>query len=76
MTVPYRKENVSFIEFFQLYKILKQLYGVNYSKYNLLSFNAVLTLKVPNKNCSRRHFNFYFYLSKKIRLDVSSESSA
>ena len=30
------------------------------------------TLKAPNKNCSRRHFNFYF----KIRHDVSSESSA
>ena len=35
-----------------------------------------LTLKVPNKNCSSRHFNFYFYLSKKIRLDFSCESSA
>ena len=34
-----------------------------------------LTLKVPNKNCSKRHF-FYFYLSKKIRLDFSCESSA
>ena len=37
-----------------------------------------LTVKAP-KNCSRRHFNFlrfYFYLPKKIRLDVSSESSA
>ena len=35
-----------------------------------------LTHKASNKNCSRRHLNFYFYLSKKIRLDVSSESSA
>ena len=36
-----------------------------------------LTLKAPNKNCSRQHFNsFFFYLSKKIRLDFSSESSA
>ena len=34
------------------------------------------TLKTPNKNCSRRHFNFYFYLSKKIRLDFICESSA
>ena len=32
-----------------------------------------LTLKVPNKNCSCRHFIFYFYLSKKIRLDFSCE---
>ena len=30
----------------------------------------------PNKNCSRRHFIFYFYLSKEIRLDVSCEASA
>ena len=30
---------------------------------------SVLTLKVPNKNCSRKHFNlFNFHLSKKIRL--------
>ena len=36
-----------------------------------------LTLKAPNKNCNRRHLIFfYFYLSKKIRLDVSWESSA
>ena len=35
-----------------------------------------LTLIVPNKNCSGRHFNFYFYLLKKIRLDFSCESSA
>ena len=37
----------------------------------------VLTLKAPNKNFSRRHFNvFYFYLLKKIWLDVLCESSA
>ena len=37
----------------------------------------MLTLKVPNKNCNRRHFIFfYFYLSKEIKLDVSCESSA
>ena len=30
---------------------------------------SVLTPKVPNKNCSRKHFNlFNFHLSKKIRL--------
>ena len=34
---------------------------------------TLLTLKVPNKNCSRRHFDFYFYLSKKTRLDFSCE---
>ena len=33
-----------------------------------------LTLKVPNKNCSRQHFNFYCYLWKKIKLDFSVES--
>ena len=33
-----------------------------------------LTLKAPNKKCSRRFF--YFYLLKKIRLDVLCESSA
>ena len=40
--------------------------------YNLLfvrpSFNG-LTLKAPNKNCSRRHINFLLLSSKKIRLD-------
>ena len=40
------------------------------------SLKSHLTLRALNKNCSRRHFNFYFYLSKKIRLDVLSESSA
>ena len=36
-----------------------------------------LTYKAPNKNCSRRHFYFFFLLlSKKIRLDVLCESSA
>ena len=40
-------------------------------------FVLVLTLKAPYKNCRRRHLIFfYFYLSKKIRLDVSCESSA
>ena len=39
--------------------------------------DAKVTLKAPNKNCSRRHFIFfYFYFSKKIRLEVSCESSA
>ena len=36
----------------------------------------VLALKAPNKNCSSQHFNFLPLSSKKIRLDVSSESSA
>ena len=33
-----------------------------------------LTHKDPNKNCSRRYFIFYLYLSKKIRLDFSCDS--
>ena len=33
----------------------------------------LLTLKAPNKNCSRRHF--FFTLLKKIRLDALCESS-
>ena len=38
---------------------------------------AELTLNAPNKTWCRRDFVFYyFYLSKKIRLNVSSESSA
>ena len=38
---------------------------------------CALILKGQNKNCSRRHLKYiYFYLSKKIRLDVSRESSA
>ena len=37
----------------------------------------LLTLKVPNKNCSSQHFIFFtFFLSMEIRLDVSCESSA
>ena len=40
-------------------------------------YQFTLTLKAPNKNCRRGHFSFYyFYLSKKIRLDFSCESSA
>ena len=41
------------------------------NKFLLLNIclNRLLTLKAPNKNCSRRHFKFYFYLSKKIRFD-------
>ena len=35
-----------------------------------------LTLKAPNKNCSRRQLIFHFYLLKKIWLDFSYESSA
>ena len=35
----------------------------------------LLILKAPNKNCSRQHFNF-IYLSKKIRLEFSCESSS
>ena len=40
--------------------------------------DSLLTLKAPNKNCSRRQFIFFFffYLSKKIRPDFSFESSA
>ena len=41
-----------------------------------LTYCKHLTLKVPNKNCSRRILIFYIYLSKKIRLDFSCESSA
>ena len=36
----------------------------------------VLALKVPNKKCSRRHFNFLLLSFEKIRLDFSCESSA
>ena len=36
----------------------------------------VLALKVPNKKCSRQHFNFLLLSFKKIRLDFSCESSA
>ena len=43
---------------------------------SLKVYPFTLTLQTPNKNCSRRHFIFYFYLYKEIRLDVSLESSA
>ena len=43
---------------------------------SLKVYPFTLTLETPSKNCSRRHFIFYFYLSKEIRLDVSLESSA
>ena len=45
-----------------------------YTKNKILLVANCLTLKAPNKNCSRRHFNFYFYVSKEIRLNVSCES--
>ena len=31
-----------------------------------------LTLKVPNKNCSRRHFNFLLLSFEENRLEISS----
>ena len=34
-----------------------------------------LTLKAPNKICSRRHFNFLLLSFEEIRLDVLCESS-
>ena len=40
------------------------------------SYFASLTLKAPNKKMQQTTFYFYFYLSKKIRLDFSGESSA
>ena len=36
----------------------------------------ILTLKAPNKNCSRRHFNFLLLSFEELRLDFSCESSA
>ena len=45
--------------------------------YNLTRLRNNLTCKAPNKNLQQTTFYFfYFYLPKKIRLDVSSESSA
>ena len=46
------------------------------TKQEWLTAFLTLTLKVPNKNCSRRHFNFLLLSFKKVRLDVSCESSA
>ena len=40
------------------------------------SVKTHLTLKVPNKIAADNILIFYFYLSKKIRLDFSRESSA
>ena len=52
-------------------------YRSSWNKLLFLSVIGILTLKAPNKNCSRCHFNFfYFYLLKKIKLDFSCESSA
>ena len=43
----------------------------------MLQHIFLLTLKAPNKMCSRQHFNFFtFSVWKKIRLDFSYESSA
>ena len=51
--------------------------GLNHRCTFKCDLKLVLTLKVLNKNCSRRQFDFlHFYLSKKIRLDFSCESSA
>ena len=35
-----------------------------------------LTLKAPNKICSRRHSKFFFFFSEKTSLDISCELSA
>ena len=42
----------------------------------MLYLSLELTLKVPNINCSRQHFNIFTFLWKKTRLDVLCESSA
>ena len=42
----------------------------------LLLFYLMLTLKAPNEIAADDILIFYFYLSKKIRLDFSCESSA
>ena len=59
---------------------LKMQRIVNYIFFFLMyykqEFPVLLTLKVPNKNCSRRHFNILLLSLKKIRLDFSCESSA
>ena len=55
-------------------EIKKSLRGVMVYGFNLSSSSTAftadvglvgLTLKAPNKNCSRRYFSFYFYLAKK-----------
>ena len=38
--------------------------------------NRMPALKVPNKNCSRQHFNFLLLSFEEIKLDFSRESSA
>ena len=49
----------------------------NFRVFTVLDEDAVtLTLKEPNKNCSRRHFNFLLLSFVKIRLDFSCQSSA
>ena len=42
----------------------------------LSQIQSKLTLKAPNKIAADDILMFYFYLSKKIRLDLSCESSA
>ena len=44
------------------------------NKKNYLRIILSLTLKSPNKNCSRRHFNFLLLFLEKIRLDFSCEA--
>ena len=68
-----KSEDLKTHNYFYVYKRLHFVICLYHSLNILIS----LTLKAPNKYCSRRHFNFItFYLSMKIRLDFSCESSA
>ena len=63
----------------QCFKILNKLfetYICRMQKFDQLILSLILTLKAPNKNCSRRHFKFLLLSFEKIRLDISCKSSA
>ena len=72
-----RGHNVCF--YADLSMIINKISANTFSHLDLCYLNSLilisqpsLTLKAPNKNCSRQHFNFLLLSFKKIRLDFSS----
>ena len=63
----------------QLFRIYQLCTSWHWKRENDILLHIVKPLKPSRakQNCSRRHFYFvYFYSTKKIRLDISCESSA
>ena len=51
-------------QFFSVVKLMKKLFGIPIHLKLLLKLRT-LALKAPNKNCSRRHFNYFTFVFRK-----------